>query len=106
MIAMTNPQWEIPLSLVTGIALGILFFGGLRWTVIRLPMARRPLLLLLGSFAVRVPAVGLGMVLASGGDWIRLLAVLAGFLGVRVVTVRLWGPARGATAIQREGGRR
>jgi F1F0 ATPase subunit 2 len=86
--------WPIMLSTIAGAGLGVLFFGGLHWTVVRLPRARRPWLLACGSFTVRVALVVIGLFLVSAGDWKRLVAALIGWIGARVVCVRRLGPAR------------
>lgn len=49
-------------SIMAGIALGLFFYGGLWFTVRRLPTTDHPVLLTLGSF------------------WIRLVVVLAAFV--------------------------
>ena len=50
------------LSVLTGVALGLFFYGGLWFTVRRLPTTGHPVLLTLGGF------------------WIRMLVVLAAFV--------------------------
>jgi F1F0 ATPase subunit 2 len=83
-------------ALAAGIGLGLFYFGGLWLTVRQLSTARRPAFLSLLSFFGRLSVVLFGFYLIMGGHWERLLVCLLGFLGVRVIFVRLWGPERRA----------
>ncbi len=79
-------------ALVAGTGLGLFYFGGLWLTVRRLPTARRPAFFSLLSFFGRLGVALFGFYLVMGGHWERLLVCLLGFLGVRVILVRVWGP--------------
>ena len=81
-------------ALAAGMGLGIFYFGGLWWTVRRLPKARRPAFLSLLSFFGRLGVVLFGFFLVMDGQWQRMLVCLLGFLGVRVILVRRWGPKK------------
>lgn len=83
-------------ALAAGTGLGLFYFGGLWLTVRLLSTARRPLLLSMCSFLGRLGVVLFGFYLVMGSHWKRLLVCLLGFLGVRVILVRLWGPGRRA----------
>jgi F1F0 ATPase subunit 2 len=76
------------LIVAAGGVLGWLYFGGLWWTVRRLPGADHPAALVLGSFVLRAVLVAVGFVVLLAGDPLRLVAVLVGFLAVRGVLVR------------------
>jgi F1F0 ATPase subunit 2 len=76
------------LAFFVGMGAGLLYFGGLWWTVRRLPTARQPALLTLGSFLVRTGVSLVAFYFASGGQWQRILASLLGFIIVRVFLVR------------------
>ena len=81
------------MAFLVGIGTGIVYFGGLWWTVRRLPLVRQPALLTLGSFFVRT---GIGLTafyLASGGRWERILISLLGFMIMRGFLVRRARPA-------------
>ena len=78
--------WAPPL--VGGATIGVLYFGGLWATVRRLPSARRPGLLALGSFAARAAVAVAGFVLLLAGDARRAAVALVGFVAVRIVAVR------------------
>ncbi len=89
----------LALALAGGLVIGAVYFAGLWWTVQRLPHARRPWLLVLGSSFVRtVLAVAL-LWLLSGGQWQRLVAGLLGFVLARLVVTRVLG-RRPAPAVE------
>jgi F1F0 ATPase subunit 2 len=71
-----------------GMGAGVFYFGGLWWTVRRLPSARQPALLTFGSFLARTGLSLVAFYFASGGHWQRILASLLGFIIVRVFLVR------------------
>ena len=82
---------SVPYVLVAffaGMGAGLFYFGGLWWTVRRLPTARQPALLTFGSFLVRTGVSLVAFYFASGGHWQRILASLLGFIIVRVFLVR------------------
>jgi len=87
------PIWKLAVALATGLAVGLFYFGGLWLTVRRLSDAKRPHVWALVSFAARtvvaVAAVGL---MAWLGGWQTLAACMAGFIAMRLVTARVWGP--------------
>lgn len=86
--------WQLALAFAAGAAAGMLYFGGLWLTVRRLPTARRPVLLSLGSFAVRTAAAVAIIFFAARDHWLLLVVSLVGLVAVRTVLVRILGPAR------------
>jgi len=84
-----NDMFALMLSGTAGGLLGILFFGGLWWTVRRAFTSRRPALWVGGSLLLRMAGVAAGFVIVSAGDWRRLLACLLGFWAARWWVVRL-----------------
>lgn len=91
-------------SLVAGVLLGVMFFGGLWWTVVRAISSRRPALWFLGSMLLRTGIALSGFYLVSGGDWKRLLASLLGFIIARLVVTRLTRPAQQPGPLVRKAG--
>lgn len=79
------------LLLLAGFGLGLLFFGGLWWTVRALPASRYPAILMMGSFWIRTGLVIAGLLLAMDGHWQRALACLLGFMLARPALSR-WIP--------------
>ena len=77
------------LALVAGLLLGLVFFGGLWWTVRRGLTARHPALLFVGSLVLRMAVAVGGFWWVSDGQWDRLLACLVGFLVARLVITRV-----------------
>lgn len=80
-------------GLGAGALLGSVYLGALWWTVRRLPAARRPGLLLVASLAVRLTLLLGGLGWVADGRWPVLAAGVVGFVLVRTVLVRRWGPA-------------
>lgn len=79
---------DLAVGLAAGSAGGVAFFGGLHWTVRRLPASRRPVVLATVSFVVRGLLLAALLVAAAGSSPIRVLAGLGGVLLVRTVLVR------------------
>ncbi len=77
---MADLLWAIS----AGFVLGLLFYGGLWWTVRHAADFRRPALTLLGSALLRTAAVLGGFYAVGGGEWSRMLLCLQGFLIARV----------------------
>lgn len=71
------------LSLLAGLLLGSVFFGGLWWTVRALVTTQRPALLLLTSVVIRVGITLVGFYFVGGTEWKRWLACLVGFVLAR-----------------------
>ncbi len=88
------------LSLAAGMALGVIYFGGLWHTVRKLPGTDRPFSTMFWSFALRAAVVMTGLYFVMGGRWERLVAALLGFILIREVLVRRIGRR---TAIQPTG---
>jgi F1F0 ATPase subunit 2 len=80
-------------GLGAGALLGAAYLGALWWTVRRLPAARRPGLLLMASLAARLTLLLGGLWWVADGRWAVLAAGVAGFVLVRTVLVRRWGPS-------------
>ena len=72
------------LSLLAGMVLGLLFFGGLWWTVKRLTVVSNPGLLMGVSLLLRTVLTMVGLYWVFDGQLDRLLAALLGMLMVRL----------------------
>jgi F1F0 ATPase subunit 2 len=90
MIMMNNPLTVI-LAGAAGVVLGMIFFGGLWWTVRRALVSRRPASWFLGSLLLRMGLVVTGFYFVGDGQWPRLLACLLGFIVARSAVMRLTG---------------
>lgn len=83
---------ETPVLALSGLAgalLGVLFFGGLWWTVRLGVMAKQPALIFLGSWVIRMSLVLAGFYFVGGHHWERLLICLLGFIAGRLIVTRL-----------------
>jgi F1F0 ATPase subunit 2 len=89
------------LAFISGLALGIFFFGGLWLTVRAVISSKIPGLLTMISFFVRTAIVLLGFYFVSAGDWRKLLISLSGFVIARLVVNRVLKQAK---KTQKEGG--
>lgn len=78
---------DIGIGLAAGSVAGLVFFGGLSWTLSRLGTTRHPLLLTVASFVVRSAIVAGLLVIVSDGVLARILAGLAGIIAVRTAMV-------------------
>jgi len=76
------------LALAAGVALGVFYFGGLWWTVVRGVAARQVALWFFASLLLRTGVALLGFYLVAHGSWERLLLCLAGFVLARLIVTR------------------
>jgi F1F0 ATPase subunit 2 len=72
----------------SGLALGLIFFGGLWWTICRGLSAAQPALWFFGGLLLRMGVVLYGFYLVGGSGWERWMVCLSGFIAGRIV-VRL-----------------
>lgn len=75
----------LSLSVLAGVLLGMIFFGGLWWTVQKIAAGNNPYLLSLASFVLRTALVMVVFYLLLQADWRYLPAALAGFIIARTV---------------------
>lgn len=80
---------SLGLALVTGVALGAMFFGGLWWTVQKGVSSTRSALWFFGSLLLRTSIALAGFYLIGRGHWERLLICLLGFVMARLIVTRL-----------------
>lgn len=78
-----NPYATLAIAAVAGYLLGVMFFGGLWWTIQRLATARHPGLIMTASLVLRMGLLLGGFYFVLGDDWLRLLACLVGLLIAR-----------------------
>jgi len=97
-----NETLSLVLALVTGVLLGVMFFGGLWWTVRKGVSSKRPALWFFGSLVLRMSIVLAGFYFVSGGHWERLLLCLLGFVIARLIVTRLTRVAKKPTHLAQE----
>jgi F1F0 ATPase subunit 2 len=84
-----NELLQVVVSLIAGILLGAIFFGGLWWTVQKGLTAGQPALWFGASLLLRSAIVLAGFYFVAGPDWKRLLLCLLGFIIARLIVIRL-----------------
>jgi F1F0 ATPase subunit 2 len=82
---MINGTLNLVLAAVTGFLLGVLFYGGLWWTLRESLSSKQPALWVLVSFWTRTSVVISGFYFISKGDGERLIVCLLGFVMARFV---------------------
>jgi F1F0 ATPase subunit 2 len=80
---MNVPVWQLVLTLLAGVALGLFYFGGLWWTVKRSVRSGRPHAWSLASFAVRIGVFALVIVLLARHEPVLAIACFLGFVLTR-----------------------
>lgn len=78
----------LALSFLAGIGLGVMYFGGLWYTLRKLPTLSSPALVLFVSFWVRLGLLLLGVYLVSRGHWQQIAVCLLGIVVARFIMVR------------------
>ncbi len=74
---------------LAGMLLGMLFFGGLWWTVQKGLASPRPATWFIGSLLLRTGITLSGFYWVAGEDWKRMAACLFGFICARLILTRL-----------------
>ena len=97
-----NETLSLILTLVAGVLLGAMFFGGLWWTVRKGVSSKRPALWFFGSLLLRTSIALVGFYFIAGGHWERLLVCLLGFVIARLIVTRLTRAAEKPTYLARE----
>lgn len=90
-------EWlELSGVFVAGILSGILFFGGLWYTVKKGVRLRNPFFLFAGSFIVRTAVTMAVFYYISDGSWQRILICTAGFVAARFAVMSFTGKSGSA----------
>jgi F1F0 ATPase subunit 2 len=79
-------------ALLAGVTLGVIFFGGLWWTVRRCAYSLAPTRWFLGSLVLRTAIVLAGFYAVGAGQPLRLGLCLLGFLLARAIVLRATRP--------------
>ena len=85
-----NEVLSMLLVVSIGFVFGLIFFGGLWWTIRRMLHSQRPALWMLGSLLLRTAIVLSGFWLVAAHDWKRMLGCLGGFFIARLALTLLW----------------
>jgi len=81
------------LPVVVGVLLGVIFFGGLWWTIRKGVSSTNPGLWFFGSLLLRMSLTFAGFYLVGRGHWERLLLCLLGFIVARLAVTLLTRPS-------------
>lgn len=73
------------LALLAGMALGVIFYGGLWWTIRRGVPSPRAVFWFFGSLTLRMGIAVAGLYFVGRGHLLRLLMCLLGFMIARLV---------------------
>ncbi|MHB9111826.1 MAG: N-ATPase subunit AtpR [Thermoleophilia bacterium] len=83
---------DMILPIFAGLALGLLYFGGLWLTLRRLASAKQPAFLVLGSYLGRLALCLAGFVIIARTSGLQgILICTVAFITVRMIMVRRWG---------------
>ncbi len=74
-------------ALLAGLALGLVYFGGLWWTVMRAPQSPTPMLWFVGSLLLRTLVALSGFYFVSEGQALQLGVCLLGFVAARALVL-------------------
>src|SRR5664280_71541 len=88
-----NETLTLALALAVGLLLGVIFFGGLWWTVRKGVSSKQPALWLFGSLLVRMSIALAGFYFVGRGHWERLVVCLLGFIIARLIVTWLTRPS-------------
>jgi len=70
-----------------GVFLGIIFFGGLYWSVNKLPKVKHPAFLMIVSALVRMVILITGIYFIAGNDIKKILSTLGGVIIVKIIMI-------------------
>lgn len=82
-----NETMSMIVAFVAGIALGIVFFGGLWFTVKKAVHAKNPAIWIVISFILRISIILLGFYVIGFDHWQHLLLCLLGFIVARFMVI-------------------
>jgi F1F0 ATPase subunit 2 len=99
-----NETLSLVLSLVAGILLGAIFFGGLWWTVRKVVSSKRSALWVFCSLLFRMGIVLAGFFFIAHGHWERLLISLLGFVVARPIVMGFTRAAEKSAHLSQEAG--
>ena len=95
--------WMLILSFFAGALLGLLFFGGLWWTVQKSVSSSNPALLFFASLLLRSSVTLAGFYFIALGDWRGLLTALVSFTLTRMIAARLATPTANSASVTMRG---
>ena len=97
-----NEALILVLAWLAGAGLGVIFFGGLWWTIRKGVSSGRPARWFFGSGLLRMSIALAGFYFVARGHWERLLVCLLGFLVARFIVARLTRAAGNPTCLAQD----
>jgi len=94
MMIIHSTMLDMAMAFAAGLLIGSFYFLALWLTVRRLPKARFPAVLTLGSYLARSAISMAAFYLVMSGCWERLLVSLLGFIIMRFILVRRFQPEK------------
>jgi F1F0 ATPase subunit 2 len=91
-----NEPLTLILAAIAGCMLGVVFFGGLWWTVRKGLSSSQPAFLFLASMLLRTGIVLGGFYFIANQHMGRLLVCLLGFVAARIVVMQMTRPTQEA----------
>ena len=79
----------LTLAMIAGLLLGVVFFGGLWWTIRKGLSSKHPAAWFLGSLLLRMSLTLFGFYWVGHGHWERLVVCLGGFFVARLIVTWL-----------------
>jgi F1F0 ATPase subunit 2 len=101
---MMDETLSLVLSLVAGILLGAIFFGGLWWTFQKVVSSNRSTLWFFVSLLMRTSILLAGFYFIAHGHWERLLMCLLGFVVARPIVMGFTRAVEKSTHLSQEAG--
>ncbi len=92
---------DIFMGAAVGILAGAGYFGGLWWTVRRMPSCRHPGRFLFGSFLCRVLIAGGVLFMVAGRQPLIYAGAALGFIAARMAMTRFYGPDASGPDVER-----
>lgn len=86
-MTMMNEILSTAIVFIAGLAMGIIFFGGLWLTAKKIIHSKKPVLWLLSSFFLRVGITLVGFYFVGSGNLQKLLICLVGFIAARFLVL-------------------
>lgn len=87
MLSPLSISWQITVGLVTGLLIGLPFFGGLWWTTKSVLTSQNPALLMLSSLLLRMSLLAVALFVLAPAGPVCMIAATVGLLIVRYAFV-------------------
>jgi len=83
-----NRIFVVVMVFISGVSLGLIFFGGLWWTIKNGSLSKKQPIWFTGSLLIRFSVILLGFYFVGNSRLDSLLICLSGFIAARFITTR------------------